>query len=84
MKKVILFLAVAALLSACGGGGNGGGTVAAQPPVGGVAGSGDAFVSAVYAVVLSSDGNDNVATYDGYDTVAVTAPENTAEDSIPT
>ena len=83
MKKILLSVAILALLSACGGGGNGSGTVAAQPPVGGVAGSGDAFVSAVYAVTLTSDGNDNVDTYSMYDSIGETMPENTAPDTIP-
>lgn len=83
MKKVLFLIAVASLLSACGGGGSGGGTAIGQPPVGGVAGSGDSFVSAVYAVVLSSNSNDNVDTYSMYDTVSVTSDDNTAPDSIP-
>ncbi len=86
MKKVLFLIAVASLLTACGGGsdsGNGSGTAVGQAPGGGIAGSGDAFVSAVYAVVLSSDGNDNVATYDGYDTIVATMPDNTAPDTIP-
>ena len=84
MKKVLFLIAVASLMTACGGGGSGSGTAIGQSPGGGVAGSGDAFVSAVYAVVLSSDSNDNVDTYSGYDTISETLPDNTAPDSIPT
>ena len=86
MKKVLFLIAVASVLTACGGGGdsgNGSGTAIGQAPNGGVAGFGDTFISAVYAVVLSSDGNDNVATYDGYDTIVATMPDDTAPDTIP-
>lgn len=85
MKKVLFLMAVAGLMTACGGGGgNGGGTAVGQAPNGGVAGSGDSFVSAVFNYIVASDAmSTEPAEFSMYDTVTVTADENTAPDSIP-
>ena len=84
MKKVILVSAVVALLSTCGGGGNGSGTAIGQSPNGGVAGSGDTFVSAVFNYIVASDAmSTEPAEFSTYDTITATADDNTAPDSIP-
>ena len=85
MKKILLLVAVASLLTACGGGGsNGVGTNSGVPGGGGIAGQGDAFVSAVLAIINAPDADtqDTASSAPAFDNTAETSNETNIPDTL--